>query len=96
MRIVSERESPAGDTRTIHKSADYRIRSSPRRNLTTLLPTITRSRLSVGLEFHKVSQAWHRNRCDASIDRLPNIADEIGECHEGRFSFSDAGGNAGA
>src|SRR5712691_4624270 len=57
---------PAGDTRTIQKSVDCKIRSGPRCNLTTLSPTID----GVGPEFTRNSQAWHRNRYDVGIDRL--------------------------
>jgi len=58
---------PVGDTGTIRKSVDYRILRSPRRNLTTLLQAID----GVGTEFTGNNQAWHGNRYDIGIHRLP-------------------------
>src|SRR5712692_6638462 len=54
---------PVGDTRTIQKSVDCKIRSNPRRNSTTLLPVTD----GVGPEFTRNNQAWHRNRYDVGI-----------------------------
>ncbi|HYS50397.1 MAG TPA: hypothetical protein VEM33_00790 [Burkholderiales bacterium] len=58
---------PVDDTGTIQKSIDCRILGGPRRNLATLLPAID----GVGTEFTGNNQAWHGNRYDVGIHRLP-------------------------
>src|SRR5258706_5050875 len=84
------------DARTVHKSVDCRIRDAPRLHLTTNLPPSARSCHSLGLEFTRIVQAWHRNRYDIGIPLYSERTDDTGTCQGGEFSLSDAAGNAGA